>query len=165
MRMLAKAAVSALAVAGIAGCAAPKYQVPGSVAQATFIPSADFGTTGIGVLRVQAFADLKCTKTPHGNRVATFAPSRGLDPNSGVSVPIEAGRDFVVTFDYGSGVAGMTNTSGCRVTSAFTPVQGATYRAHFTLEAEKCRVRFTDRNGKGIDTRPVNPPCFNAVDG
>jgi|CXWL01.1.fsa_nt_gi hypothetical protein len=150
------------------------YVVPDSAAKATLVASADFGGRTAGVIRVQAFADDKCAKTPHGNRMAAFISTGALAPLSGIAIPVEANKELVFTFAYEVGVPTMTFTSSCIVTTAFRPEQGKTYRAHIALGGGSCTVRLShSAPGAALgpadpivaDARPVKPQCYNIIDG
>lgn len=145
------------------GCVTP-YKVPPGTPTASVV----FATTSNGV-RVQAYDDTSCTRSPYGNRLAYFFLSTA-DPHTGVEKEIAATKQFVYTFAMASGVAPITNTSSCEVTTAFQPQPGQKYKAVFQVGGEQCVSLLYRVNGSSSEAdhlvlestaQRITPACVN----
>lgn len=117
-------------------------------------------------MRVQVYDDVACTKSPYGNRLASFFLD-GSDPRTGVDKLIAAEKDFVHTYAYS--VIYPSGNTQCNVTIAFKPTAGQRYKSRFSVQGNQCGVtveRYADAKG-GSDTVPeetvrqIKPACVN----
>lgn len=169
MKVNVKRIALAIAACGaLSGCVR-HYALPESAPKAVL----NLSTTMNGV-RVQAYSDDKCTRSPHGNRLAYFFMSVA-DPLTGVDKQIPASEEFVYTHAFSSQysvtTSGATFTGGgaCSVTVGFKPVAGARYKSTFTREGNRCVVNVSrvvntqagERFAPEETLRKIEPPCVN----
>jgi len=154
--------VSIVALVSLSGCIT-RYAVAPDVPKAALTLS-----TNLNGVRVQAYDDDKCTKSPYGNRLAYFFLGAG-DPHSGVEKEIPAGKEFVFTFAMSLGVAPITSTTSCIVTMGFVPKANERYKSSFQGNGEKCiaslvRAVSTDAGERFVaeeSARIIRPVCIN----
>lgn len=117
-------------------------------------------------VRVQVYEDDKCTRSPHGNRLAYFFMG-ATDPLTGVDKVIPADREFIHTYAFSAHY--YVAMSACNVTVGFKPVEGGRYRSSFHGQGSQCavtlqRVVKTDSGERLVPeetVRQINPPCVN----
>lgn len=111
------------------------YKAPTELPTATVV----FATEANGV-RVQAYEDVTCKKSPYGNRLAYFFMN-SADPHSGIAKEIAADKVFVYTF------AADGQYAPCAVTTSFQPQAKQKYKAVFVGGINGCSATLYRVNG------------------
>ncbi len=130
--------------------------------------------TNLNGVRVQVYADDKCTHSPHGNRLAYFFLNVA-DPHSGVDKQIPTNEEFIFTHAFSStysvAAAGAIYSGGgtCNVTVGFKPTSGTRYQSMFTRQGDRCVLDLLKvvkgESGEQLvreeSARRIHPPCVN----
>ena len=153
----------------LAGCVT-HYSVPEGQPTATISfssPRPQFSS----LVRVQAFSDRQCGKSPHGTTLAIFTSgtAREFDNPAGTERKVIAGSEFVYTFYYGmTTMTNMISSTTCKVTTAFLPEPNRLYKAHLEIGADGCsatlnRVATDGETLEAVASAHVTPACFDAI--
>ncbi|WP_155942754.1 hypothetical protein [Pseudoxanthomonas suwonensis] len=135
----------------------PRHEGP----TATIVLSADEASVGgvakADLLRIQTFSDDKCSVNADGTNLAQFSLLARGDDLGGTTKQVPAGQPFILSFFHYAGVYGSRQ---CTITYSFMPVQGESYRAHFTRHGNQCNVSLTSAAGLPVHgVRQIIPGC------
>lgn len=147
------------------GCAS-YYEVPNNVPTALIELDSN-----VSPVIVQLFKDKQCKISPNGNRLSYISPRYG-DQLTGTVKEIEADKPLFITFKM-MHLNPYTSGWECAFTGSFNPQTGATYKAIFLFEDNRCYLKIMKKS-MNAETKKyeVDPSykkskniCFNNITG